>query len=185
VPGRGREAATLVRSRCCPAGSLEALVVWDEYEGDLDGRAPYEMRRKTCHPAYPSRAAVPRERLPQQPLMLGQRVPAEAEAHSANLVAPCYTSKHKRMPEPAQRRLADPRRRPAGGSVGARFWGQVRGFSGRLRALEGRLEQGEKTTELQGKRSNQAHLRDRIEAGRILHGKEGVDGSSPSEGSLQ
>jgi hypothetical protein len=29
-------------------------------------------------------------------------------------------------------------------TLGARFWGQVRGFSGRLRVFEGRVKQGEK-----------------------------------------
>jgi hypothetical protein len=40
----------------------------------------------------------------------------------------------------------------------------------------------EKQAELQGKRAAKRFFPDRIAAGRILHGKEGVDGSSPSEG---
>jgi hypothetical protein len=68
------------------------------------------------------------------------------------------------------------------GSLGARFWGQVRGFAGRLRTLRGKGAANEKTKRIAGKPHYQALFPDHIAAGRSLHGKEGVDGSSPSEG---
>jgi hypothetical protein len=70
----------------------------------------------------------------------------------------------------------------SGGLLGARFWGQVRGFPGRLEVFQGRGRASRETTRIAGKARNQALFRDQIAAGRILHGKEGVDGSSPSEG---
>src|SRR6266511_5620926 len=51
--------------------------------------------------------------------------------------------------------------------LGDGFWGQVRGFSGRLRALGGRGAPGRRNGGVAGKNAD---------------GKEGVDGSSPSEG---
>jgi hypothetical protein len=67
-------------------------------------------------------------------------------------------------------------------SLGARFWGQVRGLSGRLRVPSREGCDNERNPPNPGKALYQAHLRNGITAGRILHGKEGVDGSSPSEG---
>ena len=67
------------------------------------------------------------------------------------------------------------------GFLGARFWGQVRGSSRRLRVFQGRMNE----------RGNQPDCRESAlpsvfprphTIGRSLHGKEGVDGSSPSEG---
>ena len=68
------------------------------------------------------------------------------------------------------------------GFLGARFWGQVRGSSGRLRILQGKGGTRGETTQIAGKARYQAPFPGHIAAGRILHGKEGVDGSSPSEG---
>jgi hypothetical protein len=59
-------------------------------------------------------------------------------------------------------------------SLGARFWGQVRGSSGRLRVLRGKVATRRETIRIAGKALYQAHLRDRIASGRILHGKERV-----------
>ena len=55
--------------------------------------------------------------------------------------------------------------------LGARFWGQGRGFS----AASG------ETGRIAGKALNQALFRDHIAAERSLHGKEAVDGSSPAD----
>ena len=74
--------------------------------------------------------------------------------------------------------LIEPRDSASRGS-GGRCWGQVRGFSGRLRALQGRVRQREEPAKLQGERGGTRLLR----YSPILHGKEGVGGSSPSEGS--
>jgi hypothetical protein len=68
------------------------------------------------------------------------------------------------------------------GFLGARFWGQVRAYSGRLKALQGEGGTSGETSQIAGKARYQAPFPGRIAAGRILHGKEGVDGSSPSEG---
>jgi hypothetical protein len=68
-------------------------------------------------------------------------------------------------------------------SPGARFWGQVRGSSGRLRIVQGKGGASGETRQIAGKARYQAPFPGHIAAGRILHGKEGVDGSSPSEGS--
>jgi hypothetical protein len=64
-------------------------------------------------------------------------------------------------------------------SLGARFWGQVRGSSGRLRVLQGKGAAKRETSQIAGNAPYQARFPYHIEAG---HGKEGVDGSSPSEG---
>jgi hypothetical protein len=65
---------------------------------------------------------------------------------------------------------------------GDRSWGQVRGFSGRVRVLRGRSAAGSRRTALAGKTCKQAlFLRPSAER-RILHGKEAVPGSSPGEG---
>jgi len=69
------------------------------------------------------------------------------------------------------------------GFPGARFWGQVRGSSGRLRIVQGKGGTSGETSQIAGKARYQAPFPGHIAAGRILHGKEGVDGSSPSEGS--
>ncbi|MGH8514992.1 MAG: hypothetical protein ACREV8_13835 [Gammaproteobacteria bacterium] len=69
-----------------------------------------------------------------------------------------------------------------GVSYGARFWGQVRGFSGRLRVRQGRGAASRETCRTAGKALYQAPSRDHIAARRILHGKEAVPGSSPGEG---
>ena len=68
------------------------------------------------------------------------------------------------------------------GFPGARFWGQVRGSSGRLRIVQGKGGTSGETSQIAGKARYQAPFPGHIAAGRILHGKEGVDGSSPSEG---
>jgi len=68
------------------------------------------------------------------------------------------------------------------GFPGARFWGQVRVSSGRLRLLQGKGGSSGETSQIAGKARYQAPFPGHIAAGRILHGKEGVDGSSPSEG---
>jgi hypothetical protein len=64
---------------------------------------------------------------------------------------------------------------------GDRSSGQVGGFSGIVRAHRGRDAVGNESTSLAGKSCNQALSLGSLPA-RILHGKEGVDGSSPSEG---
>jgi hypothetical protein len=69
------------------------------------------------------------------------------------------------------------------GCLGARFWGQVRGSSGLLKVLQGKGGTSGETSQIAGKARNQASFPGHIAARRILHGKEGVDGSSPSEGS--
>ena len=66
---------------------------------------------------------------------------------------------------------------------GDRYWGQVRGFSGRLKALRGRDASDRRSGVVTGKTPQQALFLSPSPAARILHGKEGVDGSSPSEGS--
>jgi hypothetical protein len=71
------------------------------------------------------------------------------------------------------------------GLPGARFWGQVRGSSGRLEVLQGNCETSGETSQIAGKARYQAPFPGHIAAGGILHGKEGVDGSSPSEGSSE
>src|SRR5512133_207339 len=71
------------------------------------------------------------------------------------------------------------------GRCGARFWGQVRGFSGWLRAAQGKGAASRETSKIAGEAHNQARFRDHVAVGRSLHGKEGVDGSSPSEGSIK
>ena len=68
------------------------------------------------------------------------------------------------------------------GFLGARFWGQVRGFSGRLRVLQDKGGTSGETRQIAGKARYEARFPDRIAGGDNLHGKEGVDGSSPSEG---
>jgi hypothetical protein len=67
-------------------------------------------------------------------------------------------------------------------SSGDRSWGQVRGFSGRVRVVRGRGAAGEQRTAVAGKRCKQALLLRPSPAARILHGKEAVPGSSPGEG---
>ncbi len=47
--------------------------------------------------------------------------------------------------------------RRQGRPAGARFWGQVRGFPGRLRVLRGKRAAGGETAKLQGKRATK-HL---------------------------
>ena len=59
------------------------------------------------------------------------------------------------------------------------------GFPGPLRAPRGDGPAREETSQIAGKAPYQAPSRHRIAAGRSLHGKEGVDGSSPSEGSAK
>src|SRR6266516_6342790 len=68
------------------------------------------------------------------------------------------------------------------GSVGARSWGQVGGWPGRLRALQGRDAATGNTGSIAGKALDQALIPDAVAARRILHGKEAVPGSSPGEG---
>jgi hypothetical protein len=60
------------------------------------------------------------------------------------------------------------------GCLGARFWGQVRGISGRLREPQGKGARSGETGQIAGKARYQALFPDHIAAGRILHGKEGV-----------
>jgi hypothetical protein len=67
-------------------------------------------------------------------------------------------------------------------SPGARFWGQVRGSLGRLRVLQGKSAAEGETSQIAGKALYQARFPHHLTAGRGLHGREGVDGSSPSEG---
>ncbi len=69
--------------------------------------------------------------------------------------------------------------------LGARFWGQVQGSSGRLGALRGKGAASGETTRIAGKPLYQTRFAHRIAGGRSLHGKEGVDASSPSEGSAK
>jgi len=68
--------------------------------------------------------------------------------------------------------------RPASAdSVGDRFWGQVRGFPGRLRALQDKGATRRETSQVAGKARRQALFQRHI-----ADGKEGVGGSSPPEG---
>src|SRR4051812_19334731 len=57
-------------------------------------------------------------------------------------------------------------------SFGARFWGQVRGSSGRLRVLQGKGGTSEEISQIAGKAHHQAPFPDHLASGRI-HGKEG------------
>src|SRR4029450_12861214 len=68
------------------------------------------------------------------------------------------------------------------GSPGARFWGQVRGSLGRLRVLQGKSAAEGETSQIAGKALYQARFPHHLTAGRDLHGKEAVPGSSPGEG---
>jgi hypothetical protein len=68
---------------------------------------------------------------------------------------------------------------------GDRSWGQVGGFSGGLKAHQGRGAAGSESRAVAGKSWKQALLVCLPPAARNLHGKEGVDGSSPSEGSAK
>ena len=67
-------------------------------------------------------------------------------------------------------------------SSGDRSWGQVWGFSGTFRAHRGRGAACNESRSVAGKSCKQARFLRLPPAARILHGKEGVDGSSPSEG---
>ena len=78
-----------------------------------------------------------------------------------------------------------PRSTTRTGSLGARFWGQVEGFVGALRDHRGKGAASRETSQIAGKARYQARFPDRIASGRSLYGKEGVDGSSPSEGSAK
>ncbi len=65
---------------------------------------------------------------------------------------------------------------------GDRSWGQVGGFSGGLRAHQGRGAAGSESRAVAGKSCKQALLVCLPPAARNLHGKEAVPGSSPGEG---
>jgi hypothetical protein len=65
---------------------------------------------------------------------------------------------------------------------GDRFWGQVWGSSGSLRAFRGRGEAERQNAKIAGKTRREAGLLRPADEHESLHGKEGVDGSSPSEG---
>jgi hypothetical protein len=69
--------------------------------------------------------------------------------------------------------------------LGTRFWGQVRGGSGELKGLRGRGVSGRPNGVIAGKTRREARLLRLAAVARNLHGKEGVDGSSPSEGSAK
>src|SRR5207253_7297097 len=66
------------------------------------------------------------------------------------------------------------------GFPGARFWGQVRGSSGRLRIVQGKGN--ERRNQPDCRESALASAFPRSHRRGANHGKEGVDGSSPSEG---
>jgi hypothetical protein len=66
--------------------------------------------------------------------------------------------------------------------LGDRFWGQVWAFPGSPRELHRRGEIPKENGTDAGKGRRQAVFLRSPADGRILHGKEGVDGSSPSEG---
>ena len=85
-----------------------------------------------------------------------------------------------RKPRPLEAGLG---RVPA--SSGDRSWGQVWGFSGTFRAHRGRGSADNESTSVAGKCCKQALFLGLRRAMRILHGKEGVDGSSPSEAYLK
>ena len=70
-------------------------------------------------------------------------------------------------------------------SSGDRSWGQVWGFSRTFRAHRGRGSACNESRSVAGKSCKQARFLRLPPAARILHGKEGVDGSSPSEGSAK
>jgi hypothetical protein len=59
------------------------------------------------------------------------------------------------------------------GFLGARFWGQMRGSSGRLKVLQGKGGTSGETRRIAGKARYQAPSPGPTAAGRILHGKEG------------
>jgi hypothetical protein len=67
-------------------------------------------------------------------------------------------------------------------ALGIGFGDRFAGSEGRSGSFKEMVQQAEKPAELQGKARYQAPSRHRIAADRSLHGKEGVDGSSPSEG---
>jgi hypothetical protein len=78
--------------------------------------------------------------------------------------------------------LSGQRSRTDTGFLGARFWGQVRGSSRRLKVLQGKGGTSAETSQIAGKARYQAPFPGHKAAGRILHGKEAVPGSSPGEG---
>jgi hypothetical protein len=73
---------------------------------------------------------------------------------------------------------------PARASSGDRSWGHVWGFSGTVRPRRGRDAAGNESKSLAGKACEQALFVCLPPAARNLHGKEGVGGSSPPEGSV-
>jgi hypothetical protein len=80
-------------------------------------------------------------------------------------------------PSPSSCRVVQHRSRLRSGD---RFWGQVRGPWGWFSAAQGEVPPVQQPGELQEKPA----IKHGSGAVRILHGKEGVDGSSPSEGSF-
>ena len=69
-----------------------------------------------------------------------------------------------------------------GTSLGDKSWGQVRGSSGPLGAARGTLRRGQQSRIEPRKTRREARLLRPAADDFNLHGKEGVDGSSPSEG---
>ncbi len=68
-------------------------------------------------------------------------------------------------------------------ALGLGFGDRFGGFQGRSGSFKEMVLQSEETKRIAGKARYQAASRHYIAADRSLHGKEGVDGSSPSEGS--
>jgi hypothetical protein len=67
--------------------------------------------------------------------------------------------------------------------LGDRSWGQVRGFPRRLKVLRGKVDASAEPCELQGKRSTKPPSQPTYRATAASMVREGVDVSSPSEGS--
>jgi hypothetical protein len=81
-----------------------------------------------------------------------------------------------------RRTTAPTRRLPASERFGDRSWGQIPGSSGPPRASRGRGRQEPRRRIDPRKTRRGAGLLEPAAEDEILHGKEGVDGSSPSEG---
>jgi hypothetical protein len=114
-----------------------------------------------------------------------QRPPANAKRSSnCNLIGSRHPpTSESPAPHPASRNAPVlPSMPTRTDRFGARFWGQVRGFSGPLRVLQGDGAAHGETTRIAGKARYQAPSRHHIAASRSLHGKEAVPGSSPGEG---
>ena len=109
-------------------------------------------------PSWPPRYSMSRRR---ESALDRARLPrGRCDPHSASLGSPCTTSLNgRRMPRRIPgRRLFVGRVDDSRGTRWARFWGKVRGFSGRLRALRAEGATSEETPRLAGRAHYQARF---------------------------